>query len=411
MGIENYIEFGGVKSSDYDIYVSGEGVFKSAERDVEFVEIPGRDGEFALDKNRFKNAEVPYRVINQEADLTDFRTKLSAFRNAMLSKKGYQRLEDTFHPDEFRMGVYAGPMDIEPILYNTASEFELKFNCKPQRYLKSGETEVTVASGGAITNPTLFNSKPILLVTGYGDIDINGEMITVDDVPIGEFIVSDEQTKDGFGSVSVPIPSSKLNTGDAITVGSCVASIELSTILGSTIESISLTKGTEDIASSSSYGIRSDRMLARCNFEFDSASFQYGTNEQKTTEYTVSVTLTRSDSVTVTESFTLTFMESLTGDSMVISISKTGSNNYFTANAGLNIETIKADSTKSALGDPMYIDMDIGEAYKVEDGELISVDSAVQLPPDLIELIPGGNTITYDNTITSFKIIPRWWRT
>ena len=66
-------------------------------------------------------------------------------------------------------------------------------------------------------------------------------------------------------------------------------------------------------------------------------------------------------------------------------------------------------STKSALGEPLYFDLDIGEAYKIEDEQIISVNNAVTIPAKLPALKSGNNTITYDRTITQFKVVPRWW--
>ena len=41
--------FDGVDSRDYGIYITGDAVFNSPERDVEMIEIPGRNGAYALD--------------------------------------------------------------------------------------------------------------------------------------------------------------------------------------------------------------------------------------------------------------------------------------------------------------------------------------------------------------------------
>lgn len=145
MAIRNSITFGGVNSADFGIYISGEGVFNAPERDVEMIEIPGRNGELALDKGRFRNIEVTYPAFNFEPnDYDTFAQNLSDFRNAICSQIGYQRLTDTFHPGEYRMATYISGLEINPIKYNTASEFELVFNCKPQRYLTSGEEPITI---------------------------------------------------------------------------------------------------------------------------------------------------------------------------------------------------------------------------------------------------------------------------
>ena len=176
----NTFTFGGVTSSTYGIYVSGEALFNAPKRDAEVIQIPGRDGSFVLDRGSFENIEVTYRVFNQEKDLSDFRTKLANLRSALCSQVGYQRLTDTFHPDEYRMAAFIDGIEVVPVKYNTASEFEIKFNCKPQRFLTSGETAVAVASGGKVTNPTLFDARPQLQVVGYGTIDIGGAEIEVE---------------------------------------------------------------------------------------------------------------------------------------------------------------------------------------------------------------------------------------
>ena len=43
------IIFGGVDSSDYGIYISGEAVYNAPQRAVEFVDVPGRNGAIAID--------------------------------------------------------------------------------------------------------------------------------------------------------------------------------------------------------------------------------------------------------------------------------------------------------------------------------------------------------------------------
>ena len=53
----------------------------------------------------------------------------------------------------------------------------MKFDCKPQRFLVSGENPVVFTGNGTITNPTDFESSPLIRVTGNGTIAIgeNGE--------------------------------------------------------------------------------------------------------------------------------------------------------------------------------------------------------------------------------------------
>ena len=50
----------------------------------------------------------------------------------------YQRLEDDYHPDEYRMAIFTGPLDFDTRFLNRSGETTLNFNCKPHRYIKAG---------------------------------------------------------------------------------------------------------------------------------------------------------------------------------------------------------------------------------------------------------------------------------
>ena len=66
-------------------------------------------------------------------------------------------------------------------------------------------------------------------------------------------------------------------------------------------------------------------------------------------------------------------------------------------------------STVSASGD-ITIDLDTGESYWVKNNKKISADNSIRMGARLPVLVSGTNTITYDNTITNFKVTPNWWR-
>ena len=68
------------------------------------------------------------------------------------------------------------------------------------------------------------------------------------------------------------------------------------------------------------------------------------------------------------------------------------------------------DSTIQLLGHPTYIDCDIGEVYKIESGEVISLNSYIDLGSQLPTLAVGENEITFDNTVTDLQVVPRWWK-
>lgn len=139
------LTFDGVSSRDYGVYITGEAVFNAPERDVEMITIPNRNGAFALDNGRFENITVSYPAGIFADTETDFAQAISDFRNILCSKRGYCRLEDEYNPDEYRMAIYKSGLEVSPAQLK-AGEFEIIFECKPQRWLKSGDETTELAT-------------------------------------------------------------------------------------------------------------------------------------------------------------------------------------------------------------------------------------------------------------------------
>lgn len=171
--MRNWINFNGIDLKDYGVYISGNGTFNAPERDVTSVTIPGRNGELTIDNGRYKNITIKYPAFI----VKEFAENIGALREYLLGCIGYQRLEDTYNPDEYRMARYSGGFTAKPVDELIAGNFDLSFNCMPQRYLKSGEEYVSVSNGGAILNPTSMTAKPLIKLTtesSYGYLTIGG---------------------------------------------------------------------------------------------------------------------------------------------------------------------------------------------------------------------------------------------
>ena len=170
----------GVSCRQFCISISGEDTFNSAERDIESVPIPGRSGELTLDNKRFKNVPVPYPAIV----LGDFRRNAAAARAWLLSVPGYRRLEDSYHPEEFRLARYYAGLEFKPWAYNRQGEVTITFDCMPQRFLKSGEEAVTLTAAATLYNPTLFEAQPMITVrgSGAGSLTVNGHTVAISEI-------------------------------------------------------------------------------------------------------------------------------------------------------------------------------------------------------------------------------------
>ena len=172
MGLLNHLTYDGVDSSSFGAFISGEGAFDAPARRGELISIPGRNGSLFMDEGVFENITVEYPAFIGTGYEDLFRTKLGDLRSALSSRGNYKRLTDTYHPDEFRLGIFREGLEVDPQHITRAGGFTMKFDCKPQRFLLSGEDPVVFYSNGSITNPTLFASSPLIKVTGNGTVAI-----------------------------------------------------------------------------------------------------------------------------------------------------------------------------------------------------------------------------------------------
>lgn len=169
----HYIVFDGQNLADWGVHISGADSFGSPDRDTKNVDIPGRDGSLTQDNGRFKNYTLKYKASIVGKDEEDFRQKIDKLRSWLASKYSYCRLEDTYHIDEYRLAKWVGGLDPDVIMLQ-GGNFDLEFDCKPQRFLKLGEKPVQYGGDGAIINNTDFTSKPTIIVhlddTGAGNV-------------------------------------------------------------------------------------------------------------------------------------------------------------------------------------------------------------------------------------------------
>ena len=197
--------FDGECSADFGMIISGSGTFNAPQRDVDIVSILGRNGDLIIDNGRYLNTTVTYPV----SILRDFSRRALSARSWLLSKSGYKRLEDDYHPDHFRLATFLGPLDFDAKLLNRVGETTLKFNCKPQRFLKQGEYSVNVVSGQSIHNPTAFVALPSITVygSGAGDLIIGG--LTVQIKELKDQITLDCELQDAYRHVGDGAPENK----------------------------------------------------------------------------------------------------------------------------------------------------------------------------------------------------------
>lgn len=166
----NSIFYDNKSLADFGLYISGHGTFNAPARNVSLIQVPGRNGTLTLDEGNYQNTEVTYVSFIPEG----MQLNTEGLRNFLMNKSGYRRLEDTYHPDEYRMGRYVQGLEVEPSEKRVAATFNLVFDCKPQRFLKSGEQALTVTTGSVLYNAEEMDALPLIRVYGSGSFSIGG---------------------------------------------------------------------------------------------------------------------------------------------------------------------------------------------------------------------------------------------
>lgn len=190
------ISWAGKTSDTLGVVVEHYPVRVVPERALTETEIAGRNGALIQYDGNWNNYTQEYEVYIS-AEKTGLVRAARAVAEWLSAPVGYQRLEDSYEPDVYRMAYYAGGQDIESIL-NRFGRATISFNCKPQRYLKSGEATKTLTGSGTLTNITQFDALPIITVygSGVGTVTVNDTTVSISE--IDSYIVLDCELMDAY---------------------------------------------------------------------------------------------------------------------------------------------------------------------------------------------------------------------
>lgn len=233
-----YFIFDDIDTRNYQgIVVSEDVVDSSPVRVYEEITVAGRNGTLMLDTKRYENTIHSYDMVVYN----DYADNLITLRNDLLSKVGYKVLKDSFNPDEKYMAVVTSDLIPNQKQQRDAGSLHVEFSRKPQRWLLSGDTSQTFTTSGSITNPTAFESQPLLIVTGAGILSIGNQALTiVNGSGSNQVIYIDCETQEAWEMVSGAMISRNdyiqnagdvfpvLNAGENdITIGTGISRVEI----------------------------------------------------------------------------------------------------------------------------------------------------------------------------------------
>lgn len=173
--MRDVITFNGKPFSDFGVFFDGSKSFNTPEKDVSFFSVVGKSGDLSISNDRFKNVEITFTCFIRQ----DFKNGYAGLMNFLTSQEGYGRLETSTEPDVFRICQLVRSVKPKTGAYNKYGSFDLVFNCKPQKFYKSGEMAIELEASNIINNPSFMPSLPLIGVQGTGTITIGDSALTL----------------------------------------------------------------------------------------------------------------------------------------------------------------------------------------------------------------------------------------
>jgi len=159
---------------------------------VTFTTIPGRSGAIATTEGTDVYDDITLSCTCYVKNTADV-TRIAAYL------RGSSVLRLPNRPGGYYEARIINQISFERILRGSpARTFTVNFRCKPLFRLDSGETAVTVTSGQFLNNPTGTQARPIISITGSGDITlmVGTQIITLGGISGG--IVLDSEFQEAY---------------------------------------------------------------------------------------------------------------------------------------------------------------------------------------------------------------------
>lgn len=211
------IYFNGQHLKDIGGIVTEPPKYPLSSRELSFISAPNKSGDIIVDKKRFKNIPVTYKVAHIPSwDTHTGRQFVFMLSDWLQSVYDYAILRDTDSPGYFRRGVCTGITNVtEPL--SGMVEAAISFICDPFLYNDTGTRALVYehTSAGAdtysivINNDEKWSSEPVIKLTGRGafTLTVNDTVIEVTalgDADTDGVIIIDKPRENVYDASGVP---------------------------------------------------------------------------------------------------------------------------------------------------------------------------------------------------------------
>ena len=225
--ITKYFVLDDVSSARYGICLQRWPSFSAPKAKVEKVTVSGRNGDLIFYDGSYENIEGTLSCFVLHEQTFD----AVGDANRWLLKSGYRKFTYDGDTEAYRLVRVVNGAEVA-VRMMRLDPFEIKLDCKPQRFLLSGEIPITFTQSGIFDCPA-YEGLPLLKVTGNGTLTLNGTSIVIAGTD-GAFYIDCDTQNAYAGTVNM---NSKITADDFPRV----IGGENEILLGTGIESVEIT--------------------------------------------------------------------------------------------------------------------------------------------------------------------------
>lgn len=421
----------GRSSDEFGIRIERKPDLSRSARKFKSASVNGRNGNIYQLQDAWEEVVVAYDIFAGGTEKGDAITDFTAIMEWLNSADDYAVLTDSYDPSHYRLAVFVDAVDIASEWY-TIGQATVKFRCRPQRFIVTDPIEVE--DGDTITNSTNHVAKPIITLTGAGQVsmfEVEKPLLDVEYSPVG-----------GYGQ---PIPST-LKTqmlADMFWIASnYLIHYDVQIYKSSTAGTVSIQSNTSGRIkfhpTLSNYGLgammpvntETDYVISYTATPSDSNEYEmyisYVNNNDTITKtmyhsytgtQTISFTFkTDSDTAYVIIAFYFVSGGSRTLDITDLMLVKGTTAQPFRAYTTAQIDTFTVGDTTMQITSQGFDDavIDCERENLSMDGSDSNINATVldqygNLSVNYLALQEGSNEVTFTNGITAVSVEPRFW--
>lgn len=177
--------------TDFGIKVEKRPIIPKPQRNIQYVEVPGRSGSLKIDDATYKDIIIPVQCGFKDEFVAD---KADRIKSWLDSGEGPLILSN--QPDKYYLAHVSDQIDISQE-FKVFGKFLVNFRCKPFKY-DLDNSVITLTAAGTVTNPGTVASEPIIVVTGNGSIILTINGIDIQITGVSGTLTIDSVLKDAY---------------------------------------------------------------------------------------------------------------------------------------------------------------------------------------------------------------------